>query len=115
MRLLVCGGRDWEDAAAVQRTIKELKPTVIIHGGARGVDSMAGYAAAMLGIDERRFPALWKSYGRKAGPIRNQQMLDEGKPDMVLAFPGGKGTLDMMERAEKAGIPVRVFLDTGKG
>ena len=46
----------------------------------------------------------WKKYGKKAGPLRNQQMLEEGKPDLVVAFPGGNGTADMVRRAKKANI-----------
>lgn len=52
------------------------------------------------------YPADWKRDGRGAGPIRNQRMIDEGKPHIVIAFPGGKGTADMVMRAEMAGIPV---------
>jgi hypothetical protein len=57
------------------------------------------------------FYADWDKHGRAAGPIRNQQMLDEGKPDLVVAFllPQGSGTLDMIRRTEKAGIEVRVI------
>lgn len=46
--------------------------------------------------------------GKAAGPIRNQRMLDEGKPDLVVAFPGGRGTADMVRRAKAAGVPVRL-------
>jgi acyl-CoA synthetase (NDP forming) len=53
------------------------------------------------------FPANWKKHGKSAGPIRNQLMLDVGKPDLVIAFPGGSGTADMIRRARKAGVPVK--------
>jgi hypothetical protein len=53
------------------------------------------------------YVAQWKKHGRAAGPIRNQRMLDEGKPDLVVAFPGGRGTADMIRRAERAGVPVQ--------
>jgi len=52
------------------------------------------------------FPPEWKRYGPKAGPIRNKQMLDEGRPDLVVAFPGGNGTNDMVKKAKAAGIEV---------
>jgi predicted Rossmann-fold nucleotide-binding protein len=52
------------------------------------------------------FPANWPKHGKGAGFIRNQQMLNEGKPDLMIAFPGGKGTADMIEKAIKAGIKV---------
>jgi hypothetical protein len=54
------------------------------------------------------YVAQWKKHGRAAGPIRNQRMLDKGKPDLVVAFPGGRGTADMIRRAERAGVPVRI-------
>jgi len=53
--------------------------------------------------------ANWAELGRKAGPIRNQQMLDEGKPNLVVAFPGGRGTADIVRRARAAGIEVVEF------
>jgi hypothetical protein len=94
----------------VKRQVAVLAPTLVIHGGARGVDSMAGAAAAQLKIPIRVFPADWKKNGKAAGPIRNQQMLDEGKPDLVLAFWDGKsrGTEHMIGLAKKAGILCRV-------
>jgi hypothetical protein len=56
------------------------------------------------------FPADWETHGRAAGPIRNQAMLDEGKPYLVIAFWDGKskGTLDMISRATRAGVPVKI-------
>jgi hypothetical protein len=52
------------------------------------------------------FPAQWDRYGEAAGPIRNAWMLEFGKPDLVVAFPGGRGTADMISKARKAGIEV---------
>jgi hypothetical protein len=81
--------------------------SVLIEGGAPGADSLANAWAKKRGVPFRTFPAKWLLYGRKrAGPIRNQQMLDEGVPDCVVAFPGWIGTADMMRRARAAGIPV---------
>ena len=56
------------------------------------------------------FPADWKTYGRAAGPLRNARMIAEGKPDLVLAFPGGRGTADMTRKARAAGVEVRAVL-----
>lgn len=56
----------------------------------------------------RTFRANSRKHGRAAGPIRNQQMLDEGKPHLVVAFPGGTGTADMVRRAQAAGVLVLV-------
>ena len=52
------------------------------------------------------YPADWKKYGKSAGPLRNQRMIDEGKPDLVVAFPGGVGTADMISRAKAYNISV---------
>ena len=106
MKLLVCGGRDYQDFAAVYREIERLKPDVVIHGAARGADSLAGIAAQRMGITVWPFPADWKMHGKSAGPIRNRKMLKEGMPDKVLAFPGGRGTADMIAQAKAAGVEV---------
>ena len=110
MRILVCGGRDFSKYNQVFYAISRLKNTygveAVIHGGARGADSLAGQAAEELGIPVEVYPADWKTHGKKAGLIRNQQMIDEGKPDAVVAFHGGRGTADMLRRAKEAGLPV---------
>lgn len=81
----------------------------IISGGARGVDSVAIDFAVVNWCPFVEFKADWKKHGKSAGPIRNQAMIDEGKPDLVVAFPGGAGTADMVHRAAKNNIPVRVI------
>ena len=113
MTVLVCGDRNWSSLAAIRRRLRALPPdTVVIEGEARGADTLARVAAQELGFRVRKFPARWSEYGRAAGPIRNQQMLDAG-PDLVLAFHAdlahSKGTADMVRRATKAGLPVRVY------
>lgn len=110
MRVLICGGRNFDDSALFSETMTELhaehKFEMVIHGGAPGADRMADLWARMYGVERMTFPADWNRHGRAAGPIRNQQMLDEGKPDLVIAFPGGRGTRDMMKRAFSAGVKV---------
>ncbi len=83
-----------------------LPEVTIITGMAKGVDSAAYDWAVINWTKILEFPADWKTHGKAAGPIRNQQMLDEGKPDLVVAFPGGNGTADMVRRAKKANIKV---------
>lgn len=108
MKILVCGGRDFSDAemmaSALARVTAGKVITEVIHGAARGADSLAGSWAKERGIPVRVFPANWKRDGKAAGPIRNALMLTEGKPDMVIAFPGGKGTADMVRKSEAANI-----------
>lgn len=122
MKILVCGGRNFDDRAlmgeALVRVALEIdSEPVIVHGGATGADSHAGLEATRCGWWAWRCPADWRKHGKAAGPIRNQQMLDEAKPDWVLAFPTekSKGTWDMVSRAEKAGVPVWVARRGEKG
>lgn len=111
MRILVCGDRDWDDEDLIGEVLNSFIPvsTTIIHGAARGADSLAGNVARKLDMEVIEFPADWKTYGRAAGPLRNQQMLFDGFPNLVIAFHDNlyrsKGTQDMVRRAKKAFIP----------
>jgi hypothetical protein len=119
MRVLVCGGRNFRNSGAVFDALDDIdkaRPiSVIIEGGQRkyemgrivgGADFWAFKWANSRCRRKLRFRAEWREYGRAAGPMRNQRMLDEGKPDMVVAFPGGDGTADMVARARAAAIEV---------
>lgn len=111
MRLLVCGSHVAWDAAEVWRRMDELqpRPELVIAGGANGVDTFAAEWAKRRGIPCMVFPAAWDSpLGRAAGPIRNGWMLRFGQPDLVLAFPGGPGTENMVTQAKKKGVEVRL-------
>lgn len=132
MRLLICGDRNWGTTLApdgvtriecerdfyvmlkaVEQLHKKIPLTAIIEGEAKGADKMGAIVAAILNIPVMKFPADWNKYGKSAGPIRNQQMLNEGKPDLVFAFHhnirNSKGTKDMVSRAKKAAIPGRIY------
>lgn len=109
IKVLVSGDREWKDAQKIRDVLKALPSnTIIVHGNARGADKIAGKVALGLGMKVRVYPAKWDQYGKAAGPIRNQRMLDEEKPDMVIAFHSdlekSKGTKDMVRRARTAGI-----------
>jgi hypothetical protein len=110
MRLLVCGGRDFNDRAflndALNRVHRKRPITLLIHGDAPGADRLADAWAQEHAVRRAPFPANWAEFGPSAGPERNQRMIDVGKPDGVVAFPGGVGTADMVRRAEAAGIKV---------
>jgi hypothetical protein len=110
MKVLVCGGRDFEDKEylfeVLDKIHSETPITRIIHGGARGADSLAGKWAESKTIPITVFHADWKTHKRAAGQIRNSIMLEEGNPDLVVAFPGGKGTFDMGKKSAAAGKPV---------
>lgn len=109
MRALVCGDRNWTDRKAIARELRKLEPPLtIIHGAARGADTLAGEVAQHHNMKVCVYPADWGQYGKAAGPIRNKQMLDEGKPDLVLAFHDNieesRGTKDMVRQAAKRGV-----------
>ena len=110
MKVLVCGGREFDDYNFLYDTLTDIHEqrrfTHLIHGGARGADRMSGEWASEKGLEVTVFHADWDKYGNRAGPLRNLQMLTEGKPDLVVAFPGGKGTAHMKDIARKADIEV---------
>lgn len=78
----------------------------IVHGAARGADLLAAHVAEELGYEVEAHPAQWDLHGRSAGFIRNEAMA-QSDVDLVIAFPGGRGTADMIRRAESYSIPVR--------
>jgi hypothetical protein len=117
IRVLVCGGRNWSNESVIRQVIDSLpEGTVIIEGAARGADSIAGKCARERGLEVLEFPANWNAYGKSAGFIRNRQMLEEGKPHIVVGFheniAESKGTKDMLEASRQAGLPT--FLVTGE-
>jgi hypothetical protein len=108
MRILVCGGRDYINERKVYEVLGEYKGrvTVIIHGKYKGADFIASTWALLNNVLEDPYPADWIRFGRAAGPRRNKQMLVQGKPDLVIAFPGGDGTANMITQARAANVPV---------
>lgn len=116
MRILVCGGRNYRNSQFLGQVLSDLTaenisqgdPVTIIHGAARGADEMAGAWAMSNRLNMEVYAANWNEDGRAAGPIRNARMLAEGKPDLVVAFSGGRGTADMIAKARRAGVPVHI-------
>ena len=110
MVVLVCGSRSLCRLYRIYDCLKSMVVSLVLAGGCRGADTLAACAAQACGYPFREFPADWQKFGKAAGPIRNQQMLDEGKPDLVVAFhenlEKSKGTKDMIRRAIRQGIPV---------
>lgn len=109
MKVLICGDRNWTDEQAIRHVIKRLKSgDVVIEGEARGADKIARDLAMRAEISVDHYHAQWSRYGRAAGPIRNKRMLEEGRPDIVIAFhedlERSVGTKHMVSIAVKAGV-----------
>ena len=115
MRVLVTGSRkitpeNAEYVRSVLGLFKTFHPRdriVIVEGGAQGVDLIASMWASAEGVATEKHTADWASYGKRAGSIRNQEMVDRGAT-VCIAFPGpgSVGTWDCVRRARKAGIRV---------
>ncbi len=112
MRVLVCGSRGWTDYDAILHRLAQIKASLptIVHGAASGADTMADRAAKTLNLTVECYPADWATYGKRAGFIRNEQMLDTGV-GLVIAFWDGRsrGTQHTIESAKRRGIPVEVI------
>lgn len=111
IRICVCGGRDYEDINKVWQTLdlfyKINENIIIIAGGAKGADSYASSWAIARFVELEEYPANWDRDKKAAGPIRNRLMLSKGI-DILLAFPGGRGTADMIKICQTAGVKVKI-------
>ena len=108
MRVLVTGGRDYKDRGVVETVLSDLHAkmgfTYLIHGNARGADKLAHTWALAHGVQPVAMDALWDAEGDRAGSRRNRRMLEFSNPDACIAFPGGRGTSNMMILARSAGV-----------
>jgi hypothetical protein len=118
MRVLICGDREWCNRSVIMKVIQELKPKIIIEGGCRGVDTLARECANILHIEVHEYRAEWQRFGRAAGPIRNKEMIEEGRPSLVVAFHNNldksSGTKNMVKQAKKYYIPVKLYNSKGE-
>lgn len=94
-------------ATGVDVTDNWLPEWTVISGGAAGADRIGEEFAIINWCQLEVYKADWDKHGKAAGPIRNVQMLKEGKPDLGVAFPGGRGTAHMTSILKEAGVPVR--------
>lgn len=118
MRVLVCGSRHFNDQELLNKTLFEITKLdevynhgTVIHGNAKGADTLGALWGYRMGWKVEAYPADWDKYGKGAGHIRNKQMLDEGKPDLVVAFMAkdSRGTKNMVDQATKAGVEVKII------
>lgn len=110
IHILCCGGRDYQDEAFVFARLDEAQQKygdfAIIHGGARGADLLCDSYGKSKGLPVAVIFANWNFYGKKAGSLRNQWMLEMFRPDLGIAFPGGIGTANMVSQLKRNDIPV---------
>lgn len=109
-KFIVCGGRDFHGRARVFAVLDAALAAyaddlMIVHGGARGADSIAGEWCSSRMVPCLIVPAQWEKHGKAAGAIRNREML-RWNVSGVIAFPGGRGTADMIAAARSAGVTV---------
>lgn len=108
MILLITGSRHWTNRARIAEVLSSFTPTLIIHGGAPGADTLAGEVASWRQIPVHIEYAEWERYGHAAGPVRNRKMLAM-KPDLVIAFhddiAASKGTRHCLAAARQLNIP----------
>lgn len=124
MRIQITGSRDFTDGELIKDILlgfvsecfRDREPITIVHGGARGADRLAGEAVFDLSwVNVEVHPANWGKYGNLAGPIRNVEMLDAGRPDIVLAFykrgAANVGTQNLVNEALLRGLRVETYME----
>ena len=110
MRTIIAGSRNLEDYGLVVEAINKAHwdPSLIISGGAKGIDALGEQWATTNSIPVEVYPADWKQFGRAAGPIRNREMAKNAEALIAIWDGKSKGTKSMIELAQKAGLAVYV-------
>ncbi len=105
MRVYVGGGRDYNNVDRVEAVLRDLGITELATGACKwgGADLWAEQWARRHEINYRGYPAKWRTYGNAAGPIRNREGIELFTPELIVAFPGGRGTADMLQAARERG------------
>lgn len=110
-RILICGGRDYNNGTAFKSIMEQARSHFandfcIIQGGARGADTLARHWAFAQKVCCIEVPAQWLNFSKAAGSKRNRWMIQFCKPELIIAFPGGRGTQSMIDLGNRANIPV---------
>ena len=117
MKILICGSRNYDNAALIYGFVRSLPDNaIIVEGEAKGADSLSREAAILYGLEVEKYPANWNLYGPQSGYLRNIQMLKEGKPDYIIAYSNdiknSKGTKHMINQGIKNNVPT--YLNVNK-
>ncbi|AOV17982.1 hypothetical protein BJI67_13750 [Acidihalobacter aeolianus] len=109
-RVLVAGGTSDNAHSRVYHALYSVHERwsigCVMHGGSSETDSLAQAWADQQGIPTEIYAAEWRRLGFAAGPARHGRIFDEGRPDLLVAFPGGRGTPDLVARARASGVPI---------
>ena len=109
-RIIVCGGRDYDDAARIRRVLQKVwakhPGATLVQGGARGADRLAREWARANAVPFEEYPADWERDGVRAGFTRNKKMIELPGVIGVVAFPGGPGTAMMKTLTRARKIPL---------
>ena len=110
MKLAIVGSRDFTDYRRLSRIIDKVKGeiTLIVSGGARGADTLGERYAKEKAIPYLIFPANWDKYGKQAGILRNQDIVDNADAMVAFLAPESKGTRDSIKRAQAKNIPIHI-------
>jgi hypothetical protein len=117
-RIIFAGSRHWTRKEPILNKLLKYDPTttLIIHGGCRGADMIADELARLYEFDVLSVPAKWNKYGKRAGPLRNKEMIEKYKPTIVYLFTedwqSSPGTNNMFMQARKAGIKVKIWQES---
>jgi len=121
INVVVTGGRDFNDAAFVNRVLDDIRPFRIFHGACgvdadkqdwrklKGADKLANDWAISRGVFVLGVPAAWSRLGLRAGPVRNKRLITDYLPNLVIAFPGGNGTRNLISHAEHYGTRIIAY------
>lgn len=110
MKVICTGSRNHNNKELIYHSLNIVAPTIVIVGDANGADRIVRIWCRENDVEWSVYYANWDDYGRAAGPIRNQRMLDEHPDaDLVLAFPleGSRGTWHMVDIA-KGKVKIKV-------
>jgi len=110
MKLAIVGSRNFTDYKRLSRIVDKVKEqiTLIVSGGARGADTLAERYAKERAIPYLIFPANWDEYGKQAGMLRNQEIVNNADGMIAFLAPESRGTRDSIKRAQIKGIPTHI-------
>lgn len=110
-RLAIIGTRVFTDYELLETTLNEYKDQIslVVSGGAEGADTLGEYWANENNIKTKIFYPNWNKYGKRAGYLRNKEIVENS--DAVIAFWDGKsrGTQHSFTLCEQLKKPLKII------